>query len=682
MATDFNYNNKTIDSGGPIKPSGTDQPGDPRTRVDFYSDIKLIPNPYIGMIVTVKMDETNQNKMTDYKVLSLKANALGIANSVIDRVQRYVEYLGVSAGGSVSQEEINTAVSNYFVEHPVSSGATAEQAAQIESNKTAIGDENSGLIKEINYIKNIEITNLKTTVGNSNSGLIKDVNDLKQNGVSQDNINTAVSDYLSKNPIDVGITLRDVVKDEIFIVSTVKEVYGNIIISNPSINVSENSYTTFTVKLDKAPTNNQTISISLDNQNCSIDKTTLLFTPQTYANEQTVKVTGASDPSYENKASIITLSSNNVPNKIINVTIDNIDVEPVLNDISAVYTQGSTKVYPDTPLDSLKNNLVVMANYSNGNSNRVNSYTLSGTLTEGTSVITVNYNNKTTTFNVSVISRPVLSSITAVYNQGNKDIHPSTDLNSLKDDLIVTANYSDGVNETISDYILEGTLNKGISTITVKYSGLTTTFDVNVTEVVTDPLLFKFDGTMEKEATAQDKVAIIKDFTNKNTISIPCANTATTFVPTNKNADGEYISSINITPNTENLLTCDTQSLVMRINVIDNTKLVMLYDNKTGGTGYCVRINEGNVQLMDGRYLYLNSPITNGKHTIVALVDRNSKYGAIYIDKTLAVDKTISQGIKPINDKPAMFGANSTTTTIISGELYNRILIADEINSL
>ena len=99
MTTDFNYNNKTIDSNGPIKPSGIDQPGDPRTRVKSYSDIKLIPNPYLGMIITVEMDETNQNKMTDYKVVSLKANTLGIANTVIDRVQRYVEYLGVSFSG-------------------------------------------------------------------------------------------------------------------------------------------------------------------------------------------------------------------------------------------------------------------------------------------------------------------------------------------------------------------------------------------------------------------------------------------------------------------------------------------------------------------------------------------------------------------------------------------------------
>ena len=178
MTTDFNYNNKTINSGGPIKPSGKDQPGDPRTRVDFYSDIKLIPNPYVGMIITVKTDETNQNKMTDYKVLSLKPNSLGMANSVIDQVQRYVEYLGVSTGGSVSQEEINTAVNNYLTEHPVSSGATAEQAAQIQANKTAIGDENSGLVKEVNKIPSIEsnLSNIKT--------LISSLNELKTSFIS------------------------------------------------------------------------------------------------------------------------------------------------------------------------------------------------------------------------------------------------------------------------------------------------------------------------------------------------------------------------------------------------------------------------------------------------------------------------------------------------------------------
>lgn len=99
MSTDFGYGNKTINTTGPMKPSGINQPLDPRTEVKLYADIKLIPNPYVGMIITVLEDETNSNKMTDYKVLSLKADDLGVANSVVDRVQRYVEYLGVSGSG-------------------------------------------------------------------------------------------------------------------------------------------------------------------------------------------------------------------------------------------------------------------------------------------------------------------------------------------------------------------------------------------------------------------------------------------------------------------------------------------------------------------------------------------------------------------------------------------------------
>lgn len=109
MATDFTYNNKTIDAGGPIKPTGINQPLDPRTEVKIYADIESIPNPYVGMIITVLQDETNSNKMTDYKVLSLKANSLGIVNSVVDQVQRYVDYLGASSGGSVSQGYATTA---------------------------------------------------------------------------------------------------------------------------------------------------------------------------------------------------------------------------------------------------------------------------------------------------------------------------------------------------------------------------------------------------------------------------------------------------------------------------------------------------------------------------------------------------------------------------------------------
>ena len=109
MATDFSYNGKQIVSSGPFKPSGKDMPVDARAVVKLYADIANIPNPHVGLKITVKSDETNNNKMTDYIVKSLKANSMGAANSAVDEVVRYVDYLGVSSGGSASQGYATTA---------------------------------------------------------------------------------------------------------------------------------------------------------------------------------------------------------------------------------------------------------------------------------------------------------------------------------------------------------------------------------------------------------------------------------------------------------------------------------------------------------------------------------------------------------------------------------------------
>ena len=78
-----------------------------------------------------------------------------------------------------------------------------------------------------------------------------------------------------------------------------------------------------------------------------------------------------------------------------------------LTRISAVYTQSGT-VYNTDLLDSLKSDLVVTAHMSDGTSQTVTTYALSGTLAEGTSTITVTYGGKTTTFNVVVSAIPYL----------------------------------------------------------------------------------------------------------------------------------------------------------------------------------------------------------------------------------------------------------------------------------
>lgn len=74
-----------------------------------------------------------------------------------------------------------------------------------------------------------------------------------------------------------------------------------------------------------------------------------------------------------------------------------------LQSITAVYTQ-SRIVYANDSLDDLKVDLVVTAEYINGATRTIPGweYTLSGTLTAGTSAVTVSYGGETATFSVNV----------------------------------------------------------------------------------------------------------------------------------------------------------------------------------------------------------------------------------------------------------------------------------------
>lgn len=243
MATDFNYNDKTIDSGGPIKPSGKDQPGDPRTRVDFYSDIEMIPNPYVGMVITVKMDETNQNKMTDYKVLSLKANTLGIANSVIDRVQKYSEYLGVNTGGSSSSGTGGA-------------GLTSEQEEQlnkIPEIETSINNINESLNSKAN------ISDIPTKI----SKLENDSKFVTQ--IQLDNVVISAGGFTVKN---LSTSEISEILSAIFVVPVESIVAST---NHLSINVGETRQITYTIIPANATDKTVTYSSS-DNSKVSVDQ--------------------------------------------------------------------------------------------------------------------------------------------------------------------------------------------------------------------------------------------------------------------------------------------------------------------------------------------------------------------------------------------------------------------------
>lgn len=78
--------------------------------------------------------------------------------------------------------------------------------------------------------------------------------------------------------------------------------------------------------------------------------------------------------------------------------------QATVTSISAVFNQVGVTVYSTDTLDSLKAHLTVRATYSDSSTVTLDDsdYTLSGTLTVGTSTITVSYGGQTTTFTVDV----------------------------------------------------------------------------------------------------------------------------------------------------------------------------------------------------------------------------------------------------------------------------------------
>ena len=112
-----------------------------------------------------------------------------------------------------------------------------------------------------------------------------------------------------------------------------------------------------------------------------------------------------------------------------------------------------------------------------------------------------------------------VSSISAVYTQSGT-VYTTDSLDSLKDDLVVTATFMDSSTAVIpsTDYTLSGTLLVGTSSITVSYGGKTTTFNVTVSEYVEPPAYelataTVFDGSSDYIDTDYILTNQDKDFT-------------------------------------------------------------------------------------------------------------------------------------------------------------------------
>ena len=97
-----------------------------------------------------------------------------------------------------------------------------------------------------------------------------------------------------------------------------------------------------------------------------------------------------------------------------------------------------------------------------------------------------------------------VESLTALFTQGQRTIFDEQELDDLRRYLVVTANYADGTNTLTDNYVLSGMLHSGTSSVTVSFGGQTTTFDVEVTEVVIPEEYTRYDWVATKDDTGPD----------------------------------------------------------------------------------------------------------------------------------------------------------------------------------
>ena len=130
MSTDFNYSDKVIMSKGPLRPNRTNTPLDSRTRINTIADMASIPNPYIGMLVYV-IDEDKY-----YKVKTLKASNLGVANSLVDTYEVLSTANGETSTPSADTNAFNAV--EFATDELIFKNGTTEKARANIGNKLII----------------------------------------------------------------------------------------------------------------------------------------------------------------------------------------------------------------------------------------------------------------------------------------------------------------------------------------------------------------------------------------------------------------------------------------------------------------------------------------------------------------------------------------------------------------
>lgn len=238
------------------------------------------------------------------------------------------------------------------------------------------------------------------------------------------------------------------------------------------------------------------------------------------------------------------------------------------------------------------------------------------------------------TGNIVITATAVLAaqSITATYTQSGT-VYDTDSLDSLKADLVVTANYAGGTSETVpaSDYTLSGTLAEGTSTITVEYAGLTDTFDVTVSRP--DTSLYNWDFTQSLTDSKSGNLATLNGNASRDGSGIHLTSSAPDFVTFGTNIYGA-----------DRTYELDITSLSMS-QTNNFARILMLKNGTYNNCGFlfCGQATRGYSIYNGNGWSWISSTDTDltkiqGK-TLKIYID-SSKYWHVYIDGTLIIEST------------------------------------------
>ena len=208
----------------------------------------------------------------------------------------------------------------------------------VDSDGNKVGDGAT-----LNFMENLPIAS-ETTIGGIKvgSGLAVD-----SNGVLSAKTTASEDSLTLISPS--GYTFIITVQDDGTLTSTRLMHYGNIIATN-ALQIIEGESGTILVKLDTKPDETQNVSISTDDEYVTFNPNILSFTPENYNTQQTITVNVTSDGNYKSRSIIIALSSPNVNNVNIPLTIINSEEDPNagVNIFEASHLEGKATLNEQT----------------------------------------------------------------------------------------------------------------------------------------------------------------------------------------------------------------------------------------------------------------------------------------------------------------------------------------------